>query len=290
MFALRLLFGCALAISALAPRAAHAADRTFPAGSLIIPMDLSYQSRGHVPGLRPHLSAAEAGRPRALGDRSEQDVARGAVQHGGRSVRVGLRRRRLGREVRVSDGEPRLYRDDEGDLGRRRQRRARHDRSARTAIAAGRSSIDAADHDAALAIIDVWNDQAKWAANPWAMRTVFHVVDRARGDRGVHRQLGARDARGADDRGVRRRQRDIATGYLRAAGIPQSNGTEFPAAKCGASELRPGHGEPRHAHRGSDRRRPRHVRRAEPQPQERRAVQSRTARPRTARSCRCTGT
>ena len=52
----------------------------------------------------------------------------------------------------------------------------------------GPFAIDAADHDAALAIIDAWNDQSKWAANPWAMRTVFHVVERPRGDRGVHRQ------------------------------------------------------------------------------------------------------
>src|SRR5689334_12750698 len=34
------------ALAAVAPRAAVAADKTFPSGSLIIPMDLSYQSRG----------------------------------------------------------------------------------------------------------------------------------------------------------------------------------------------------------------------------------------------------
>jgi hypothetical protein len=32
---------------------------------------------------------------------------------------------------------------------------------------------------------------------------------------------------------------DIATAYLRAAGIPQSNGTEFPSNKCGASNCGP---------------------------------------------------
>ena len=67
---------------------------------------------------------------------------------------------------------------------------------------------------------------------------------------------------------------DIATGYLRAAGIPQSNGAEFPtrsAARATAAR----HGEPRHADRGGDHGRPRHVRGAEPRSPERRAVQAR---------------
>src|SRR6185503_21263474 len=36
--------------------------------------------------------------------------------------------------------------------------------------------IDASQRDAALTLIDVWNDESKWAANPWAMRSEFHVV------------------------------------------------------------------------------------------------------------------
>lgn len=43
--ALRLLIGPALVVAMLSPRA-EAADRTFAPGSLIIPMDLSCQSRG----------------------------------------------------------------------------------------------------------------------------------------------------------------------------------------------------------------------------------------------------
>lgn len=92
--------------------------------------------------------------------------------------------------------------------------------------------IDAADHDKALAIIDAWNDKTKWGANPWATRTVFHVVT-------VHEAVEAFDgtvgklmlnaptiAVFADG------NEPIATNYLRAAGIPQSNGNEFPSAKC----------------------------------------------------------
>src|SRR6185369_7575154 len=92
----------------------------------------------------------------------------------------------------------------------------------------------------ALNIIDVWNTQSKWAANPWAMRTVFNVVT-------VHEAT-------ADFTGNSAREmianptiavfadgnETIATGYLRAAGIPQSNGTEFPNAKCGTSNCGPG--------------------------------------------------
>jgi hypothetical protein len=104
--------------------------------------------------------------------------------------------------------------------------------------------VDAADHDAALAIIDAWNDQTMWAANPWAMRTVFHVVS-------VHETTAdftAHVARTmimpptiavfADG------NEDIATGYLRAAGIPQSSGAEFPASKCGTGTCGPGTANP----------------------------------------------
>jgi len=37
---------------------------------------------------------------------------------------------------------------------------------------------------------------------------------------------------------------DIATSYIRAAGIPQSNGAEFPAAKCAPTNCGPGTANP----------------------------------------------
>ena len=104
----------------------------------------------------------------------------------------------------------------------------------------GPFAIDAADHDAALAIIDAWNDQTKWAANPWAARTVFHVVSvhettaAFTGNVGrtmLHQPTIAVFADGNED---------IATGYLRAAGIPQSSGVEFPSSKCGTANCGPG--------------------------------------------------
>jgi len=104
--------------------------------------------------------------------------------------------------------------------------------------------IDAADHDAALAIIDAWNDSSLWTANPWAQRTVFHVVTvheaTAAFSGWVRKEMIAAPTIAVFSDG----NEDIATGYLRAAGIPQSNGSEFPAAKCGTSNCGPGTANP----------------------------------------------
>ena len=97
----------------------------------------------------------------------------------------------------------------------------------------GPFAIDAADHDAALAIVNAWNDKTMWAANPWAQRTVFNVVSVHQATAGftgpVARVLTSAPTIAVFADG----NEDIATGYIRAAGIPQSNGAEFPAQKCG---------------------------------------------------------
>ncbi|MGE0404574.1 MAG: hypothetical protein AB7T06_48135 [Kofleriaceae bacterium] len=104
--------------------------------------------------------------------------------------------------------------------------------------------IDAADHDRALEIIDAWNTQSLWAANPWAMRSVFHAVtvhettDAFIGDVGKAIVNAPTIAVFADG------NEPIATGYLRAAGIPQSNGSEFPSAKCGMDDCGPNTANP----------------------------------------------
>ncbi|MBI3180104.1 MAG: hypothetical protein HYZ27_10610, partial [Deltaproteobacteria bacterium] len=95
--------------------------------------------------------------------------------------------------------------------------------------------IAAADAAAAKPIIDAWNDRALWPAQPWAQRSVFSIVT-------VHEATAAfqatvlRDLRAAPTIAVfSDGNEDIATSYLRAAGIAQSNGREFPANKCGAA-------------------------------------------------------
>lgn len=104
--------------------------------------------------------------------------------------------------------------------------------------------IDAADRDRALAIIDAWNDASRWAANPWAKRTVFQVTS-------VHEAVEPFTATVAKTMVAAPTiavfadgNEPIATGYLRAAGIPQSNGREFLAARCGATNCGPGTDNP----------------------------------------------
>jgi hypothetical protein len=94
--------------------------------------------------------------------------------------------------------------------------------------------IAAADRDRVRPIIDAWNDRSLWPANPWASRTVFHVVS-------VHEASAAFTGNVAKEMVAAPTiavfadgNEDIATSYLRAAGIPQSNGSEFPDARCGA--------------------------------------------------------
>ncbi|HUU02030.1 MAG TPA: hypothetical protein VM425_11345 [Myxococcota bacterium] len=104
--------------------------------------------------------------------------------------------------------------------------------------------IDAADAAAARPIIDAWNDQGLWADNPWAQRTEFHVVsvhETTEEFTGyVRKKMVAAPTIAVFSDG----NEDIATSYLRAAGIPQSNGLEFPAGKCGANDCGPGTDKP----------------------------------------------
>jgi len=104
--------------------------------------------------------------------------------------------------------------------------------------------IDAADHDKALGIIDAWNDQTQWTANAWAKRTVFEPVAvhevTAAFTGNVRKEMVAAPTIAVFSDG----NENIATSYLRAAGIPQSNGSEFPAAKCAAGTCGAGTANP----------------------------------------------
>jgi uncharacterized protein (TIGR03382 family) len=117
---------------------------------------------------------------------------------------------------------------------------ARDSRLGRHGYRGGPFVIDAADHDKALSIIDIWNDRSKWTANPWAMRSVFHVAS-------VHEAVepftgtAAKTMIAAPTIAVFADGNEtIATGYLRAAGLPQSNGREFPSSNCGTTNCGPG--------------------------------------------------
>ena len=108
----------------------------------------------------------------------------------------------------------------------------------RTATA-GPFVIDAGQVAQALPI-EAWNDMSLWPRTR-GRSAVFHVVT-------VHDHGGLRRECAGDAAPTIAVFSDgneqIATGYLRAAGIPQSNGTEFPAARCAAGACGPGTANP----------------------------------------------
>jgi hypothetical protein len=217
--------------------------RTFGAASLIIPMDLSYQATGmfqayglvyqllahgiHVywvidPNKTYHAEACNSATAPCAWD---CDIAGSGVKCGYPTSSPDVA------------ATTKILWDDRGVA-------ARNAPLGTHGYRGGPFAIDAANRDAALAIIDAWNDPSKWAANPWAMRSVFHIVS-------VHETTApftgniARTMIHAPTIAVfADGNEDIATGYLRAAAIPQSNGTEFPASKCGANNCGPSTANP----------------------------------------------
>ncbi|MFT3696525.1 MAG: hypothetical protein QM831_25520 [Kofleriaceae bacterium] len=102
----------------------------------------------------------------------------------------------------------------------------------------GPFAIDAADHDAALAIIDAWNTQGM------IPRTVFHVVSVHEATAPFDGHIGRTMLHPPTIAVFADGNEDIATGYLRAGGIPQSSGAEFPTGKCGAANCGPSTANP----------------------------------------------
>ncbi len=232
------LAGCLIALALCAPRAADAGDHTFDTGSLIIPMDLSYQSTGmfqaygliyqlmrqgvHVHWIIDPNKTWHAAACNTQGDLCAWDCG---IEGSGVKCAYPTASPDVTATTKIIWDDLEVAARDT-TLGTHRYR-------------GGPFAIDSSQRDAALAIIDIWNDPSMWGANPWAQRTVFHVVT-------VHEATApftgnsAREMIAAPTIAVFADGNEtIATGYLRAAGIPQSNGTEFPSAKCGASNCGP---------------------------------------------------
>lgn len=214
------------------PSAARAADRTFPAGSLIVPMDLSYQDTGVLQAYGLLYELLRQGVPvywvidpdktyhaapcNTPGDECAWDCAPGAGKCPYPTASPDFTASSI------------VVWHDRGTL-------APGTAIAGHAYRGGPFVIDAADKTRALAIIDAWNDQTKWSANPWAQRAMFEVVSvheaTAAFTGNVMKEMFAAPTIAVFSDG----NEDIATSYLRAAGIPQSTGVEFPAAKCGGA-------------------------------------------------------
>lgn len=229
---------CALAavvvVAALVgPGAARAAPQSFGPGSLIIPMDQAYQDRGMLQAYGLLFQLLRQGVPVQWVIDPDKTWHAAPCNTPGDLCAWDCAVEGTGVKCAYPTASPDFFaastiRWDSGGA------------SAGTTIAnhgyrGGPFVIDAAHHDAAMAIIDAWNDQARWPANPWAQRAIFQVVSvheaSAAFTGNVSRPLVAAPTIAVFSDG----NEDIATGYLRAAGLKQSNGSEFPAGRCGGA-------------------------------------------------------
>jgi hypothetical protein len=233
----RCFAGCLIALALSMSPDARAADHTFAEGSLIIPMDLSYQSRGmfqaygliyqlmrqgvHVHWVIDPNKTWHAAPCDTVGDLCAWDCGI-----------VGSAKCAYPTASPDFTATSKWIWDDKKLV-------ARDTMLGTHAYRGGPFVIDSSQHDAALAIIDIWNDPLKWPANPWAKRSVTGIVTTVHEATVVFTANSAREMIAAPTIAVfADGNEDIATGYLRAAGIPQSNGTEFPTG-CGASNCGP---------------------------------------------------
>lgn len=232
-------FVLALLVSVSFVSRARAEMRTFDVGSLVIPMDLTYQDDGLLQSYGLVFALLQHGIPVAWVIDPDKTWHAAACDALGDECAWDCAIEGSGVKCPYPTASPDLYAattvvwDGAGAL------------APGTAITqhgyrGGPFVVAAAHHDAAMAIVDAWNDKALWAANPWAARTVFAVVS-VHATTAASTGFVAKDLLAAPTIAVfSDGNEDIATSYLRAAGIPQSNGTEFPAGKCGASDCGPG--------------------------------------------------
>lgn len=231
----------ALVVVGSIARRAEAAPQTYPAGSLIIPMDLAYQDRGLLQAYGLLFQLVRQGVP------VDWAIAPGKTWHPAPCNTPGdlcawdCAVEGSGVKCPYPTASPDFVATTE----------VAWDATAAMGTAIGPHGyrggpfvIDAAYRTEALAAIAAWNDPTQWTAQPWARRSVFQVVT-------VHAATApftaeiARELRAAPTIAVfSDGNEDIATGYLRAAGIPQSSGAEFPSGRCGASNCGPGTANP----------------------------------------------
>jgi len=221
---------------------AHAEERTFASGSLVIPMDRSYQDTGLYQAYGLLYELLRQGVPVTWVIDPDKTWHHAPCDTVGDECAWDCDEQGSGVKCDYPTASPDFFATTEvvwSDAGT----------SVGTAIIdhgyrGGPFVIAAANRAAALDIINAWNDQSAWAANPWASRDVFEVVTvhetTSPFTAFVKKQMIAAPTIAVFADG----NENIATAYLRAAGIPQSNGMEFPANKCGNDDCGPGTDNP----------------------------------------------
>ena len=229
-------------LTAVAPEA-RAQERSFSAGSLIIPMDLAYQDSGLLQAyglvfqlLRQQVPLYWVIDPSKTWHHAPCDTSGDECSWDCAEEGSGVRCPYPTANPDFFVGATVVW-DGDGAL-------ASGATISNHGYRGGPFVIDVADADRALPIIEAWNDEASWPSNPWAERSAFQVVSvheaNADFDGFVRKEMVAAPSIAVFSDG----NEDIATGYLRAAGIPQSNGSEFPVAKCGAGDCGAGTDNP----------------------------------------------
>lgn len=238
----RILAVVLLLVGLISPRVADAAPRTFPAGSLIIPMDLAYQDEGLLQAYGLLFQLLRQGVPVSWVIDPDKTWHDAPCDSAGDLCAWDCAIEGSGIKCPYPTASPDFFVATAvvwSDAGT----------APGTAIAnhgyrGGPFVIEASFRDAAIDIIDAWNDPSLWPGNPWAQRAVGGVVTvhetSAAFTGEVSRELLAAPTIAVFSDG----NEDIATSYLRAAGIKQSSGAEFPAGQCGASNCGPGTANP----------------------------------------------
>ncbi len=217
--------------------------REFPAGSLIIPMDLAYQDHGMFQAYGLVFQLLRQGVKVHWVIATDKTWHAAACDTAGDPCPWYCFAEGTGTKCPYPTAAPdffvsaKVVWDGEG-----RQRPG--DEVGRHGYRGGPFVIDATDAGRARPIIDAWNDKAQWDAAPWARRSVFAVVSVHEAMEAftgyVRKEMVAAPTIAVFSDG----NEDIATAYLLAAGIPQSNGREFPKDKCDRVPCGPGTDNP----------------------------------------------
>ena len=223
---------------------ARASDpHTFDPGSLIIPMDLAYQDSGtfQAYGLVYHL--LREGITVYWVIDPDKEWHDDPCDTAGNECAWDCKDEGSGIKCDYPTASPDFYTEAEVVWDGEGQADA-GDAIAEHGYRGGPFLVDFTQAGAALDIIDAWNDTDLWPTNTWAERTIFAVVTvhlTTVGFTGlVEREMVAAPTIAVFADG----KEDVATAYLRAAGIPQSNGMEFPPDKCGENDCGPGTDNP----------------------------------------------
>ncbi|MEK7706149.1 MAG: hypothetical protein AAB426_14405, partial [Myxococcota bacterium] len=212
----------------LPPTARGGETRTFAAGSLVVPMDLAYQDRGTLQAYGLVFQLLRQGVPVAWVIAPDKVWHAKACSDPTDSCPWDCAEEGSGIKCTYPTASPDFY------VGARVFWNGSGQRNPGTLIAqhgyrGGPFVIEAHHADTARTIVDAWNQQSQ----TWAQRVVVEYV-------AVHEATAAFDSYVAKAMFAAPTiavfsdgNETIATSYLRAAGIKQSNGNEFPNVKCG---------------------------------------------------------